>query len=199
MEVSRKIFFDAEALAAKKGFQTAPGLASPQWSLPYQQGYPQLNCLNMEKGQNLRSENSIVINSSAKHIWDVLTNPQLIKLYLFGSNVKTSWHVGSSITFTRDRLHEKAKLADQPIVDKGQVLEVEKEKYLKYTYYSSQEGYADIPPNYSIVSNSIEKETEDRFKLTYLRKRIPIEFEQKNQEKYLPGMLEKIKNLAEQK
>jgi uncharacterized protein YndB with AHSA1/START domain len=151
----------------------------------------------MEEKQNLKAERSIIINSSPTKIWDVLTNPDLIQLYLFGSRVKTAWEVGSPIALTRDRLHEKAELASKPILDKGYILEIEKEKILKYSYFNSQEGYEDIPENYSVITYSLEKEGDGQFKLTYLREKIPIEFEQKNQIKYLPGMLEKIKRLAE--
>jgi len=153
----------------------------------------------MKQEKNLHTQRSIIINASAVTIWDVLTNPEKIKLYLFGSNVHTDWKVGSPIISTRDRMHPLAEPGEHLIVDKGQILEVEKEKLLKYTYYNSQEGYEDLPENYSIVTYAIEKENDHQFKLTFLREKIPIAFEQMNQEKFLPGMLETIKNIAEQR
>jgi uncharacterized protein YndB with AHSA1/START domain len=152
----------------------------------------------MKREKNLSAQRSIIINASAAAIWDVLTNPEKIKLYLFGSNVNTDWKVGSPIISTRDRVHPHAEPGEHPIVDKGQILEVEKEKLLKYTYYNSQEGYNDLPENYSIVTYTIERENDHQFKLTFLREKIPIAFEQMNQERFLPGMLQNMKNMAEQ-
>jgi uncharacterized protein YndB with AHSA1/START domain len=152
----------------------------------------------MKQEKNLSTQGAIIIDASATDIWDVLINPKKIKLYLFGSNVQTDWKVGSPIISTRDRIHPHAEPGENPIVDKGNVLEIEKEKLLKYTYYNSQEGYDDLPENYSIVTYTIEREKEHQCKLTFLREKIPIAFEQMNQERFLPGMLENIKNIAEQ-
>ena len=152
----------------------------------------------MKQEKSLSTQGAIIIDAPAAAIWDVLTNPKKIKLYLFGSNVHTDWKVGSPIISTRERIHPHAEPAEHPIVDKGSVLKIEKEKLLKYSYYNSQEGYADLPENYSIVTYTIEKENELQYKLTFLREKIPIAFEQMNQEKFLPGMLQNIKNMAEQ-
>ena len=86
-------------------------------------------------------ENSVLIHASSSKIWE------LLKLYLYGSDVTTNWEVDREILFTRERLHPNAPVADQPIIDPGRVLEIEKEKLLKFTFYSSMEGYADLPQN----------------------------------------------------
>jgi hypothetical protein len=69
---------------------------------------------------------------------------------------------------------------------------------VQYTFYNSQEGYDDLPENYSTVTYTIEKKNEHQYKFTYLRENITIEFERMNQESFLPMMLEQIKNLAGQ-
>lgn len=151
----------------------------------------------MKVKTNLSTRSSVIINAKASAIWDALTNPDKIKHYLFGSNVHTDWKVGSPIVFTRDRIHPSAPASEQPIVDKGQLLEVEKEKLLKFSFYSSMEGYDDLPENYSTVTYEIEQKNPRQYKLTYLREHIPIEFERMNQERFLPGMLQQIKAIAE--
>ncbi len=143
----------------------------------------------MSTAQNLSTERSIIINASTTNIWDVLTNPEKIRLYLFGSEAATDWKVDSPVTFSRVSNGTQ-------YVDKGQILEVSPEELLKFSYWSSQEGYADVPENYSIITYKLEKEGQG-VKLTYRREKIPIEFELKNQERYLPGMLQNIKELAE--
>jgi len=144
----------------------------------------------MKKEKNLTTERSVLINADTASIWDVLTNPDKIKLYSFNSKAKTDWKAGSLITFSREWQGKK-------YVDNGEIFEVVPEQLLKFNYWSSQEGYADIPENYSVITYRLEKENEENIKLTYRREHIPIEFEQKNQERFLPGMLENIKRLAE--
>ena len=139
----------------------------------------------------------IVIHATVSKIWDVLINPEKIKVYLYGSNVITDWKVGSEILFTRDRLHPKAPISEKLIVDRGNILEIEKEKLLSFSFYSSMEGYPDLPENYSIVSYTLNRQDVNSFRLDYRRTNIPIEIEKRNQDKFMPGMMEQIKMLAE--
>lgn len=141
--------------------------------------------------QNLSTERSIIIDAPVANIWDVLINPEKIAQYSFGSQVETDWQPGGPITFSRtsDGKHYE---------DKGQILEVIPEQLLKFSYWSSQEGYPDIPENYSVISYNLEKVNVRGMNLTYRREKIPTAFEQKNQEQFLPFMLENMKRLAEQ-
>ena len=87
---------------------------------------------------------SIVIDAPSSRVWDALTQPDLIKHYLFGTQVTTDWKVGSSITYTgvwQGKAYE----------DKGQVLQVEPGKLLVSTFWSSLSGVADLPENYQTV------------------------------------------------
>ncbi len=151
----------------------------------------------------MRTENKftvecfIVIHATVSKIWDLLINPEKIKVYLYGSNVITDWKVGSEILFTRDRLHPKAPISEKLIVDKGKILEIENEQLLRFSFYSSMEGYPDLAENYSVVSYTLNKEAVNRFRLDYSRTNIPIELEKRNQDKFMPGMMEQIKILAE--
>lgn len=139
----------------------------------------------------------ILIQAPVSKIWDVLTNPEKIKVYLYGANVVTDWKAGSAILFTRDRLHAKAPILEKPIVDKGKILEIEKEKHLIFSFYSSMEGYADLAENYSVVSYKLNRNDVDGFRFDYRRTSIPSEIEKRNQDKFMPGMMERIKMLAE--
>lgn len=141
--------------------------------------------------QNLSTERSIIINAPAANIWDVLVNPEKIAQYLFGSRVETGWQSGMPITFSRT-------FDSKSYVDKGQILEIIPEKLLKFSYWSSQEGYPEIPENYSVITYLLKKESEETIQLTYKRENIPTAFEQKNQAQFLPFMLENMKRLAEQ-
>jgi uncharacterized protein YndB with AHSA1/START domain len=90
------------------------------------------------------SKVSITIDAPASKVWDALTDPHLIKQYLFGTQVTTDWQVGSPITYTGvwdEKVYE----------DKGKVLQVETGKVLVSTYWSSLSGLPDTPENYKTV------------------------------------------------
>jgi uncharacterized protein YndB with AHSA1/START domain len=151
----------------------------------------------MGTGNNFTVECFILIHATASKIWDVLTNPEKIKTYLYGSNVITDWKIGSEVLFTRDRLHPKAPISENLIVDRGKILDIEKEKLLNFSFFSCMEGYPDLPENYSVVSYRLSKVGGNSVRLDYRRTNIPIEIEKINQEKFMPGMMDKIKMLAE--
>ncbi len=87
---------------------------------------------------------SIRINAPASRVWDALTRPELIKQYLFGTQVNTDWQVGSPITY-------QGVWQGKPYEDKGQVLEIEPEKRIVSTFWSSLSGLEDRPENYKTV------------------------------------------------
>lgn len=140
---------------------------------------------------NLKVEGSIAINAATERVWNTLVSPEKIKRYLFGSDVDTDWRIGSPISFAREYEGKR-------YVDKGELLEVDKGKCLKFTFFSSQEGYEDSPGNYSTITYTINGMGDHKTTLTFLREHIPIEFERKNQERYLPYLLQEIKKLAEE-
>ncbi len=90
------------------------------------------------------AEVTINIDAPKAKVWDALTNPKLIKQYLFGTEVTTDWQVGSSITY-------KGIWEGKPYEDKGMVLENEPEKLLVSTFWSSLSGKPDLPENYQTV------------------------------------------------
>jgi len=91
------------------------------------------------------------IHSSVSNVWDALTNPELIKQYLYGTETVTDWKVGSRITF-------KGMWEGKEYVDGGTILKIELEKILQYTYWSSMSGTEDTPENYSTITFELLKE-----------------------------------------
>lgn len=87
---------------------------------------------------------SILISAPTARVWDALTQPELIKQYLFGTDVTTDWQVGSPITY-------KGVWQGKPYEDKGQVLEVEPGRRLVSTFWSALSGLPDTPDNYQTV------------------------------------------------
>jgi uncharacterized protein YndB with AHSA1/START domain len=95
------------------------------------------------------AKKSIVINAPVSKVWDALTNPELIKKYLFGTEATTDWKKGSPITFRGEWEGKKYE-------DKGRILDIQKEKFIRYTYWSSMSGKEDKPENYSVVSYELQ-------------------------------------------
>jgi uncharacterized protein YndB with AHSA1/START domain len=87
----------------------------------------------------------ISIHAPAAKVWEALTKPELIKQYLFGTEVTTDWQVGSPITY-------KGEWKGKAYKDKGKVLQIEPEKLLVSTFWSSLSGLPDVPENYKTVT-----------------------------------------------
>jgi uncharacterized protein YndB with AHSA1/START domain len=88
---------------------------------------------------------SMAINAPASAVWDALTRPELIKQYLFGTEVTTDWKVGSPITY-------RGEWQGKPYEDKGRVLENMPGKRLVSTFWSALSGKPDLPENYQTVT-----------------------------------------------
>ena len=94
---------------------------------------------------------TINIDAPTSKVWDALTKPELIKQYLFGTEVTTDWQVGSSITY-------KGVWEGKAYEDKGKVLQVEPEKLLVSTFWSALSGQPDTPENYQTVRYELSSE-----------------------------------------
>ena len=69
------------------------------------------------------SQSTIAINAPPSKVWDALIKPELIKQYLFGTEVTTDWQVGSPISY-------KGEWEGKAYDDKGKVLQIEKKNSL---------------------------------------------------------------------
>ncbi len=101
---------------------------------------------------NYLAKVTIDINAPKSKVWEALTDPQLIKQYLFDTQVTTDWQVGSLITY-------KGTWEGKPYEDKGVVLENEQEKLLVSTFWSSLSGVPDLPENYQTVRYELSTES----------------------------------------
>jgi uncharacterized protein YndB with AHSA1/START domain len=93
---------------------------------------------------------SISINAPKSKVWMALIDPEQVKKYFFGTILKSDWKVGSAITFS-------GEWEGKPYLDKGTILQIEKEKLLEYNYWSSFSGMEDIPENYAVIIYSLEQ------------------------------------------
>ncbi len=100
---------------------------------------------------NYVAKATTVINAPTSRVWDALTQPDLIKQYLFGTHVTTDWRVGSPITY-------EGIWEGKAYEDKGQILQVEPGKLLVSTYWSPLSGLPDVPENYQTVRYELSTE-----------------------------------------
>ena len=98
--------------------------------------------------KSLIIEKKIVIEASPDDVWFALTDKESIKKYFFGTEAISDWKVGSSLIF-------QGEWEGQTYQDKGNILESEPGKMLKYNYWTAWSGLDDAPENYSIVSYSL--------------------------------------------
>lgn len=92
---------------------------------------------------------SITLNATPERVWKALTDPAEIKQYLFGTDAHSDFKKGSPITYTGEWEGKKYE-------DKGIIVDVQPNKLLHTTYYSSMSGKEDRPENYANVYYRIE-------------------------------------------
>lgn len=132
-----------------------------------------------------------VINAAPGAVWKAITDPAMIKQYLFGTDVTTDWKVGSPITY-------KGVWQGKAYEDKGKILTVIPEKVLESTYWSSMSGLADSPENYKRVRYALEPE-DGGTKITITQDNNATEEEKNHTEQNWNIVLDGLKKLLEQK
>ena len=88
---------------------------------------------------------SISIHAPVHKVWNALVKPEMIKQYMFGTDVISDWKEGSPITW-------KGVWDGKPYEDKGIILKMDVERTLQYSHYSPLEGQPDKPGNYHTVT-----------------------------------------------
>jgi uncharacterized protein YndB with AHSA1/START domain len=96
---------------------------------------------------------AIEIDAPPGEVWTALTDPEQIKKYMFGSQVETDWQPGSPIVW-------KGEYEGKKYEDKGEIVEIERERRLKMTHFSPLSGEEDVPENYHTVLYELEKNGE---------------------------------------
>jgi uncharacterized protein YndB with AHSA1/START domain len=129
------------------------------------------------------------INAPVSKVWQALVNPEIIKQYLFDTEVISDWKVGSPIIY-------KGEWEGKPFEDKGKILEIEPEKLLKSTHWSPLSGVPDTPENYHTVTYTLSDKG-DRTDVTITQDNNASEEEKAHSEKNWQTVLEGMKKLFE--
>jgi uncharacterized protein YndB with AHSA1/START domain len=102
---------------------------------------------------DLLSRAAVSINAPRSRVWAALVEPEDIKQYMFGSQVRSDWQVGRPITWS-------GEWQGQAYEDKGTILGFEPERRLQYSHFSPLTGQPDTPDNYHTVTIELADEGE---------------------------------------
>ena len=93
----------------------------------------------------------IKINASTQKVWDTITKPELVKLWQYGSDLLTSWEIGSDIKF-------RTEWEDKVFEQWGKVSEIIPTEIVKYSLFAPRPDLEDKPENYFIMSYVLTEE-----------------------------------------
>ncbi len=139
--------------------------------------------------ENRIAKASVLINAPVSRVWEALTQPELIKQYLFGTEVTTDWQVGSPITY-------HGVWQGKTYTDKGKVLQVEPGRKIVSTFWSALSGVPDQPENYKTVQYELFNQG-SATRLTVTQDNNSSEEEAQHSTQNWQGVLEGIKKLLE--
>jgi len=139
--------------------------------------------------KNLKLSASIDINASIDKVWFALTNKEMIKQYFWGTETNTDWKKGSPISFT-------GTWEGTTYEDKGFILEIEKGKIFKHSYWSSFWGTDYNVDDFSIITYELSKNGEQTV-LSVTQEGFKDEQSREHSVGNWNGILSNIKNLLE--
>lgn len=129
------------------------------------------------------------VAATPEEVWKALTDPALIKEYLFGSEVTSEWKVGSTITYTG--VYEGTEYQDH-----GRILDFRPGELLRSTHFSPLGGKQDIPENYHTLTWMLEPDGETT-RLTLTQDNNESEDAARHSEENWKTVLEGLKKLVE--
>ena len=135
------------------------------------------------------AEATTIINAPVSKVWQALVNPEIIKQYLFGTDVISDWKVGSPITY-------RGEWEGKPFEDKGKILQIEREKSLISTHWSPLSGVPDSPEKYHTVAYTLS-EKGGKTEVIITQDNNSSEEERAHSEKNWQMVLEGLKKLLE--
>ena len=88
---------------------------------------------------------TVKIKAPLQKVWDILTKPEFVKQWQYGSELLTDWKVDSDIRF---KTEWEGKIFEQW----GKVLEIRPNELIKYSLFAPRPDLDDKPENYFIMN-----------------------------------------------
>jgi len=140
-------------------------------------------------GRGYVAKASISVNAPIGKVWDALTDSEVIKQYMFGTEVVSDWKEASPIVW-------KGEWQGKKYEDRGVILKLEPERLIQYSHFSSHSGLPDVRENYHTVT--IELVSDDaRIAISLSQDNNGTEQAREHSEKNWKMMLAELKKLIE--
>ena len=142
--------------------------------------------------KDLRLQEAIEMKTTLKELWHMLTDPEEIKAYFWGTEVTTDWKAGSPISF-------KGEWEHQTYEDKGTIIDIQPEKLIRYNYWSSFWGEDISPDERSIITYQIREISDGFVELMVIQEGFKDEQSLNHSKTNWNGIMNNIKNIIEKK
>ncbi len=139
---------------------------------------------------DLQVTGTVLINATPQKVWEVLTTPDIIKEYLFGTETITDWQQGSTIVFQGEYGEHKYR-------DHGVILENIPLHKLSYTYWTGFSGLPDVPENYATITYLIEAKDGNSVQFSWIQKGYANEAGYNHSLEGMAEFMAQIKGIAE--
>ena len=91
---------------------------------------------------------SLDLPAPPDRVWAALTDPVLVRQYMFGAELSGDWVKGGSVTY-------RGEWDGTPFEDRGDILEIDPLRLLKVNYYSAMSGQPDTPENRQLITYAL--------------------------------------------
>ena len=99
----------------------------------------------------VKNISTIKLNAPINKIWDVLTKPEFVKQWQYGSDLITDWKVDSEIRF-------RTEWVGQIFEQWGKILEIVPQKLIRYSLFAPRPDLEDKPENYFVMNYILSEE-----------------------------------------
>ncbi len=135
------------------------------------------------------AEASIVIDAPLSVVWEALTKKELVKQYFFGTDLETTWEVGTPVFWRGEWQGKKYE-------DKGTVKVFKPLDTLTYDYFSSMSGESDVPEHYALLTYKVMPQGAST-RVTIIQSNIKTEESAEHSKKNWTMVLQTLKQFLE--
>ncbi len=139
--------------------------------------------------ENHTATASTTITTSLAKAWQALVDPQIIKEYMFGTEVISDWKEGATIVW-------RGEWQGKPYEDKGVIKKIEPEELIQYTHFSPLEGKPETAENTHTITITLSPIGND-ITVTLSQDNNPTVEAQQHSEKNWQMVLDGMKKLLE--
>lgn len=105
---------------------------------------------------------TIDINTSAENLWKVLTDPEIVPHYMYGTIPETTWKSGDEIRWNAIQDGKTITYVN------GFIKKVDEPVNLNYTVFPTMSELENVPENHLMIENIIEKKSDKLCQLTII-------------------------------